>query len=161
MYGGKVTIVGEVGDRRIPTGRGGGEVGRLDRLEVGFDFGKGTVLVAAEGSEGDIAFGDGLADAVAALAGGTVKRDRSVALAVSIEVRPSNECDRAGATDLTVSSACFEVEEDRWNMPFLPRRGGVTFVLGGIAEGGCIQRRIAARASAGLSNQPGIPKVKR
>jgi hypothetical protein len=113
MYGGKVTIVGEVGDRRIPTGRGGGEVGRLDRLEVGFDFGKGTVLVAAEGSEGDIAFGDGLAEAVAALAGGTVKRDRSVGLAVFIEVRPSNECDRAGATDLTVSSACFDVEEDR------------------------------------------------
>jgi hypothetical protein len=138
-----VIIVGEVGERRILTGRGGGEMGRLEILEVGLDLGNGTVPVAG-GSVGetDLA-GDGITDG--APWAGTVKRVRSLPM----EVRPSNECDRAGVSDL-VSSAFLLAEDELRNMPVLVGRGGVLVVLGGIAVGGCIQRRIAARASAGL-----------
>jgi hypothetical protein len=129
--------VGEVGDRRAE-GRVGGDVGPPDGLVL--DLGKGTEL----GEEVD--FGVGVAMDTG---GGMTGRVRPLP-AESMDVRPSNECDRAGATVLVRSSASFDAEEVLRNMPFLAVLGGVRVVLGGMAVGGRNQSRRAARASAGL-----------
>jgi len=107
-YGGKVVMVGEVGDRRIPGDRADMDVGR--------DLGNGTDPAVRGVSYLEVAGG-----ASEIVGGGTTGR---VCVSVAMDERPSNECDRAEVIVLGASSTCLEAEDRLRNIP--------PFLLGGV-----------------------------